>query len=236
MWSGPRNISTALMRSWGNRADTFVCDEPLYAHYLRKTGAPHPGADAVIRHHETDLEKVLPWLTGPIPEGKTIFYQKHMTHHLLPEIDRSWLGRVSNAFLIREPRAVVTSFVRIVAKPRIEDTGYPQQLEIFERVRKETGRNPPVIDARDVLDNPARLLTLLCEALDVDFDEAMLSWPPGPRATDGIWAAHWYDAVLKTTSFQPYREKNEPVPRELHALLDEAERIYRHLHGYRLGQ
>jgi hypothetical protein len=236
MWSGPRNISTALLRSWGNRPDTFVCDEPLYAHYLLKTGVPHPGADEVIRSQENDWRKVVAWLTEYVPDGKTVFYQKHMTHHLLPEIDRGWLDRVSNAFLIREPREVVTSFVRIAGTPRLEDTGYPQQLEIFDLVRRRTGRVPPVIDARDVLRDPPRLLRLLCEALDVDFTEAMLSWPPGPRATDGVWAKYWYDAVLKSTSFQPYRPKNDPVPPHLAGLLEQAEAIYRQLHEHRLGQ
>src|SRR5207253_2876875 len=181
MWSGPRNISTALLRSWGNRADTFVCDEPFYAHYLLKTGVPHPGADEVIRSQENDWRKVIAWLTEADPPGKTIFYQKHMTHHLLPEIDRGWLDQVDNAFLIREPREVMMSFVRIAGTPRLEDTGLPQQLELFELVRRRTGRVPPVIDARDVLEDPSRLLRLLCAALDIAFTEAMLSWPPGPR-------------------------------------------------------
>jgi hypothetical protein len=236
MWSGPRNISTALLRSWGNRPDTFVCDEPLYAHYLLKTGVPHPGADEVIRSQENDWRKVVAWLTEHVPDGKAVFYQKHMTHHLLPEIDRGWLDRVSNAFLIREPREVVTSFVRIAGTPRLEDTGYPQQLEIFNLVRAHTGRVPPVIDARDVLEDPPRLLRLLCAALDVDFTEAMLSWPPGPRATDGVWAKYWYDAVVKSTTFQPYRPKDDPVPPHLAGLLEQAEAIYRRLHEHRLGQ
>jgi hypothetical protein len=236
MWSGPRNISTALMRSWGNRSDTFVCDEPLYAHYLLKTGMPHPGAEEVIRHHENDWRKVVDWLTGPIPEGKAIFYQKHMTHHLLPEIDHAWFDRLSHAFLIREPREVVTSFVRIAGTPRLEDTGYPQQLDIFNTVRARTGRIPPVIDARDVLNQPERTLRLLCAALDVEFTDAMLTWPPGTRPTDGIWAKHWYDAVVKTTGFQLYRPKNEPVPDHLQGLLAEAEAIYDKLRIFRLGQ
>ena len=234
MWSGPRNISTALMRSWGNRPDTFVCDEPLYAHYLLQTGVSHPGADEVIRSQENDWRKVVAWLTGEVPGGKAIFYQKQMTHHLLPEIDRAWLDRVTNAFLIREPREVVTSFVRIAGEPRIEDTGFPQQLEIFSLVRQRTGRIPPVVDARDVLENPARMLRLLCAALDVEFTDAMLSWPLGPRDTDGVWAKYWYDAVLKTTTFQPYRPKNEPVPAHLAGLLEEAEEIYRQLYEHRL--
>jgi hypothetical protein len=235
VWSGPRNISTALMRSWGNRPDTFVCDEPLYAHYLLKTGIAHPGAEEVIRHHETDWRKVADWLTGPIPAGKTIFYQKHMTHHLLPEIERGWLDRLQHAFLIREPREVITSFVRIAGTPRLEDTGYPQQLAIFEDVQKRTGKRPPVVDARDVLQDPPRMLKLLCEALEVEFLPAMLSWPPGPRETDGIWARHWYDAVLKTTTFGPYKPKDEPVPPHLLGLLEEADAIYRQLSECRLG-
>jgi sulfotransferase family protein len=236
MWSGPRNISTALMRSWGNRPDTFVCDEPLYAHYLRQTGAAHPGADEVIRSQETDWRKVTAWLTGPVPGGKAIFYQKHMTHHLLPEIDRGWLDRVSNAFLIRAPREVVASLARVLAEPRLEDTGFPQQLEIFSLVRQRTGRVPPVVDARDVLENPERLLRLLCAALDVEFTPAMLSWPPGPRDTDGVWVKYWYGAVLQSTSFQPYRPRDEPIPPHLAGLLDQAEAAYRQLYEHRLGQ
>jgi hypothetical protein len=225
-----------MLRSWGNRPDTFVCDEPLYAHYLRQTGAPHPGADEVIRHQENDWRKVVAWLTGDMPGGKRIFYQKHMTHHLLPEIDRGWLDGVTNAFLIRAPREVVISLDRVVANPELEDTGFPQQLEIFALVRRRTGRVPPVLDARDVLDDPARQLRLLCAALDVDFTEAMLSWPPGPRASDGVWARHWYAAALQSTSFQPYQPRNDPVPSHLTGLLDQAEEIYRQLYEFRLGQ
>src|SRR5262249_9026534 len=140
MWSGPRNISTALLRSWGNRPDTFVCDEPLYAHYLRATGLPHPAADEVIRRHEADWRMVVAWLTGDVPEGKSVFYQKHMSHHLLPQIDRGWLDRVDNAFLIRRPREVIPSLAKVLARPRLEDTGYPQQWEIFCQVRRRTGR------------------------------------------------------------------------------------------------
>jgi hypothetical protein len=234
MWSGPRNISTALMRSWGNRPDTYVCDEPLYAHYLRATGAPHPGADEVVRHHESDWRKVVAWLTTAVPPGKAVFYQKHMTHHLLPEIDREWLGRVDNAFLIREPREVVVSLARVLDRPCLEDTGFPQQWEIFEFVRRRTGRTPPVVDARDVLENPRRLLTLLCAALGVGFTEAMLSWPPGPRSTDGVWAPHWYGAVLQTTTFGPYRPKDEPIPEHVAGLLGEADDFYSRLHEHRL--
>ncbi len=234
MWSGPRNISTAMMRAWGNRPDTFVCDEPLYAHYLLKTGTPHPGADEIIRTYQNDWRKVVAWLTGPVPNGKAIFFQKHMTHHLLPEIERDWLGHVDNAFLIRRPSDVLTSYAKVVAKPTLEDLGLPQQLEIFKDVRRRTGRIPPVLDAEDVLKAPEISLRCLCAALEVPFTETMLSWPPGPRATDGIWAKHWYSAVLESTSFQPYRPKSESAPLHLQDLLEQAQQIYQQLYQHRL--
>jgi sulfotransferase family protein len=234
MWSGPRNISTALMRSWGNRPDTFVCDEPLYAHYLLNTGLPHPGAQEVIRRHEPDWRKVTAWLTGEIPEGKTIFYQKHMAHHLLPHIERDWLAELTHCFLIREPREMLTSLVQILPEPALEDTGLPQQLELFEWTRGRTGTAPPVLDARDVLENPRAMLETLCRVLDVPFLEAMLSWPPGPRSTDGVWAKHWYGAVERTTTFQPYTLKPDLVPEQLTGLLQECEALYQELYPHRL--
>ena len=223
-----------MMRSWGNRPDTFVCDEPLYAHYLLQTQVAHPGADEVIRSQENDWRKVVTWLTEFVPAGRTIFYQKHMTHHLLPNIDRDWLDRVTNAFLIREPREVVTSFMKVAGTPKLTDTGFPQQLEIFNWVRARTGRIPPVVDARDVLENPPLLLRLLCDSLDVEFTDAMLSWPAGPRETDGVWAKYWYDAVLKSTTFQMYKPKDEPLPPHLAGLFDEAAEIYKRLYECRL--
>jgi hypothetical protein len=234
MWSGPRNISTAMMRAWGNRPDTFVCDEPLYAHYLAKTRAPHPGIDEVIAHQENDWRKVVAWLTGPVPEGKGIFYQKHMTHHLLPEIDRGWMLQMDNVFLIREPNEVITSLALVTPNPNIEDTGYPQQDEIYRWLTEKTGTAPLVIDARDILENSGRILRLMCDRLNVEFTEAMLSWPPGPRATDGVWAKHWYEAVWQTTSFQPYKPKNRPMPPQLKGLLDETDVLYQRLHEQRL--
>ena len=234
MWSGPRNISTAMMRAWGNRPDTIVCDEPLYAHYLLKTRAPHPGLEEVIASQETDWRKVVGSLTGSAPDGKAVFYQKHMTHHLLPEIERDWLLQLDNIFLIREPREVITSLALVTPNPTLVDTGYPQQDEIFSWLRDQTGKNPPVLDARDVLEKPERMLRRLCAALNVEFVEAMLSWPPGPRETDGVWGKYWYEAVWQTTSFQPYKPKNRPVPPELVGLLDEAETLYRRMYEHRL--
>ena len=234
MWSGPRNISTAMMRSWGNRPDSFVCDEPLYAHYLKTTGRVHPGADEVIATGPTDLGQVIPWLLGPIPGGKSIFYQKHMTHHLLPHIERGWMRGLSNCFLIRNPREMITSFIKHVPDPTLADTGYPQQAEIFELVRGWTGKIPPVIDSRDVLNHPREILSQLCEKLGVDFTDAMLAWPPGLRETDGVWAKHWYKEVETTTSFQPYKPKSDPVPAGLESLVKECEKFYRELYVHRL--
>jgi len=235
MWSGPRNISTAMMRSWGNRPDTAVCDEPLYAHYLQHTGFDHPGAAEVIARHEPDWRAAVAGLVGEVPGGKPIYYQKHMAHHLLPHIDRDWFGPLTHAFLIREPREMITSLAKILPEPTAEATGLPQQAEIFAWVRARTGRTPPVIDARDVLDDPRRTLTLLCEGLGVPFTEAMLSWPPGPRATDGVWARHWYGGVEKTTAFQPYAPKPEPLPAHLRGLLDTCQAYYDALYAERLS-
>ena len=235
MWSGPRNVSTAMMRSWGNRPDTFVCDEPLYAHYLLHTGLPHPGSDEVIRHHESDWRKVVAWLSGPIPEGKAVFYQKHMAHHLLPLIEREWLDALDHAFLIRDPAQVLNSLVEFLPHPTLADTGLPQQVEIFERVRRKTGRPAPVIDARDVAARPEPTLRRLCAALDIEFSPAMLSWPAGPRDTDGIWARHWYAKVERTTGFAPPGSSSRPLVEAVRDLALECVQYYEHLAAHRLS-
>lgn len=235
MWSGPRNISTAMMRAWGNRPDTFVCDEPFYAYYLQATGRDHPGRDEVIAQGETDWRKVIAQLTGDVPDGKRIFYQKQMTHHLLPEMDRAWLNAVTNCFLIRDPAEVIVSYLKKKDDPTLEDIGFVQQAEIFDWVREQTGAIPPVIDARDVLENPERILRLLCEAIGVNFTETMLSWPPGLRETDGIWAKHWYNEVATSTGFRkPTPTKIASVPERLRATHDEARESYERLYAHRL--
>jgi Sulfotransferase domain len=235
MWSGPRNISTAMMRAWGNRPDTFVCDEPFYACYLKATGRDHPGSAEVIASGGTDSRRVIARLTGPIPGGKRIFYQKQMTHHLLPEIDRDWLGSVTNCFLIRDPAEVIISYIKKNNDPSLDDIGFVQQAEIFDWARAESGAISPVIDARDVLENPEKILRLLCEAIGVEFTDAMLSWPPGLRETDGIWAKHWYTEVEHTTGFRkPLRREPEPVPERLREVCEGARECYARLHKYRL--
>lgn len=235
VWSGPRNISTAMMRSWGNRPDTLVCDEPLYAHYLSVTRKPHPGIDEVIAAGPTDLQAAIAALFAPLPPGKSIFYQKHMTHHLLPGMDLNWVRGLVNCFLIRDPAQVVVSFAKKVAEPTLEDLGYPQQAELFDRVCQWTGTAPPVLDAADVLGNPAGMLGRLCERVGVDFDSRMLQWPPGPRDTDGVWAKYWYKEVEATTGFGSPRLRSEPVPPNLQKLVDAAEVHYHRLHRHRLA-
>lgn len=234
MWSGPRNISTAMMRSWGNRPDAFVCDEPFYAHYLQRTKLPHPGAQEVIAHHEPDWRKVVQWLTGPIPQGKGIFYQKHMAHHLLEEMDIEWLGRVTNGLLIRDPREMITSLMKFIPRPLATDTGLPQQVRILRLLRERGLPDPPILDATDILNDPRRMLGELCERVGVPFDERMLSWPPGRRDTDGIWAKHWYAQVEQTTGFQPFKPKDEPIPAELSSVYDECAILYDQLYAMRM--
>ncbi|MCY3799774.1 MAG: HAD family hydrolase [Chloroflexi bacterium] len=225
MWSGPRNISTAMMRAWESRADTRVIDEPFYAHYLAETGLDHPGADEVIRCGETDWRKVVECVATNLG-AESILFQKHMTQHMLEHIDRSWLGRVSNCFLIRDPRRMLLSFSKVIPNPSLDQTGLPQQVELFNLARDMTGAVPPVIAAKDVLLNPERMLRKLCGALDVGFDRAMLSWAAGRRDSDGVWAKHWYGAVERSTGFSRYVEDDTPLPAQMNGLLDECRALY----------
>jgi Sulfotransferase domain len=198
MWSGPRTVSTALMRAWENRPDTVVTDEPLYAFYLTATGLDHPGRDEVIASQPPDWRVVLRELTtAPLPPGVTIYYQKHMTHHLLPQVDRPALAWLRHAFLIRDPRSLLASYARVRSAPTLADLGLRQQAEIFEEF------GGPVLDSADLLAAPEPALRALCAALGVPFSAAMLSWPPGPRASDGVWAPYWYDSVRRSTGFVP---------------------------------
>ncbi|MBX3317653.1 MAG: hypothetical protein KF902_12425 [Phycisphaeraceae bacterium] len=234
MWSGPRNISTAMMRSFENRPDCAVIDEPLYAHYLRATGTDHPGRDEIIATHEPDWTRVVSSLLGPIPGGKPIWYQKHMAHHLLPSMGRDWVAGLTNCFLIRDPAEVITSFIKIVPNPTAPDLGLPQQVELFESERRRIGRTPPVIDGADILRNPRAALAALCEALSIPFTDRMLTWPAGPRASDGIWARHWYASVEKSTGFEPYKPKNEPVPDHLAGVHAHCRTLYDTLAAHRI--
>lgn len=234
MWSGPRNISTAMMRAWENRGDTAVWDEPLYAYYLARTGLEHPGRDEVIRHGETDWRRVVARITGDVPGGKPIFFQKHMTHHLLDEVDRGWLDEVQSCFLIRDPREVIASYVRTRGEATLADVGVERQADIFADVSARHARTPPVLDARDVLEHPEASLRALCAALGVEFTPRMLSWPAGPRASDGVWARHWYAAVEASTGFAPWVSKAATLAPAFEPLARECEPYYRELHSVRL--
>jgi hypothetical protein len=247
MWSGPRNISTAMMRAWENRVDTFVIDEPFYAFYLKTSGKNHPGAEEIMASGETDWRKIVVRLTKePAPSGKRIIFQKQMTHHLLPEIDREWIIGLTNCFLIRDPREVILSYIKKNPEPTLEDLGFIQQLKIFEFVRErttsheqsasnqQTASAPAVVDAKDVLENPKRILSLLCDAIGVEFDPAMLSWPPGLRESDGIWAKYWYEDVARSTSFRPYKPREGIVPNRLREICEQCRECYEQLYEYRL--
>ena len=207
MWSGPRNISTAMMRAWENRGDCAVSDEPLYAHYLAETLSDHPSRDEVIAAGETDWRKVTRALVGHAPAGEAIWYQKHMTHHLLPHIGHDWIYALTNVFLIRDPDEVVSSYLRTRDTVTPEDIGIPQERSLFDEISDHTGAAPPVIDADEFLRAPEAHLRALCAKLAIPFTDRMLAWPAGPRASDGIWAPHWYAAVWKSTGFEKPRDR-----------------------------
>jgi hypothetical protein len=228
MWSGPRNISTAMMRSFGARSDTVVVDEPLYAHYLAVTGLDHPARELILASQPNRWQDAVAELVGPGPAGVSVHYQKHMTHHLLPDVGLDWLDRVSNAYLIRDPAQVVASYARVRGEPTLDDLGYRQQCEIFRR------HGGPVVDAADVLRDPAGTLGLLCAALGIDFDPAMLSWPAGPRETDGVWAPHWYAAVERSTGFGAPDPAPPVVPARLRDLVARARPYHAELAAQRL--
>jgi hypothetical protein len=230
MWSGPRTVSTALMRAWENRADTVVTDEPLYAFYLYRTGLAHPARDEVIASQPADWRVVLGRLVSdPLPPRVSISYAKHMTHHLLPEVDRAALAPLRHAHLIRDPRELLASYARVRTEPDLDDLGLRQQAEIFETF------GGPVVDSRDLLTEPEGILRALCRALDVPFDAAMLSWPPGPRDSDGVWAPYWYGSVHASTGFAAYRPPAEPLPARLEPLAERCMPYFLRLHQYRIS-
>ncbi len=213
MWSGPRNISTAMMRAFENRPDTVVVDEPLYAAYLARTGLEHPVRDQVIASQSTDLETAVAGLAVPLPAGCRVHYTKHMAHHVSNEMDLTWTLDFRDVLLIREPAEVVASYVRARETCQPEDIGLLQQgwlLDLWD----EHGIEVPILDAGDFLRAPEPYLRWLCRWLDIPFTTKMLSWPPGPRPSDGVWAPHWYQAVWSSTGFEPWRPKEvEPFGR-----------------------
>lgn len=233
-WSGPRNLSTALMRSFENRADTVVVDEPLYGHYLAATGIAHPMRDEVLSRCETDWRAATRALHAPLPGDARCFYQKHMAHHLLPEVGREWLDGLTHAFLIRDPRAMLASLHAKYPNPVMADTGLEQQVELFERRRAATGEIPVVVDADELLRAPEAVLRVVCARVGLAFDPAMLTWPAGRRETDGVWGEHWYGSVEASTGFGPPRASRAETPPALEPLARECEALHAVLHPHRV--
>jgi hypothetical protein len=233
MWSGPRNISTALMRSWGNRSDSLVVDEPFYAHFLAATGIDHPGRDEVLAAGETDWRVVARRLVGPVGPGVRVFYQKQMAHHLTEQMtDHGWMRDLCNVLLIRDPREVVASYIKSRATVEPADIGLPQQVVLLDELSSH-GVAPHVIDSADFLRDPRRYLTALCDLHRLPFEEAMLSWPAGRRETDGVWGPYWYDAVWRSTGFEPYRPRVVELSGRPAAVAEACLPAYERLHRLR---
>lgn len=222
MWSGPRNLSTALMYAFAARSDCAVWDEPFYAAYLAATGIDHPMRDAVIAAHEADPARVAAACAGPVPGGRGLWYQKHMTLHMIPAFDRGFMRGLTNVFLIRHPARVIASYARKRESPTLDDLGFVQQAALFDEVSGWSGNTPLVIDSADILDNPRDSLGRLCAALGIGFEDGMLRWPAGPKPFDGAWAPHWYNAVHASTGFGPPDGPLPDLPGPYRALAEAA--------------
>lgn len=234
MWSGPRNLSTAMMRSFGSRSDTFVSDEPFYACFLKQTGADHPMREETIAGMDCDWRSVMEALRGETPDGSPVWYQKHMWHHMAGAIGYSDFEGFAHAFLIREPERMIASYLRKRESAAFENFGLDRQAEFFEREAERLGHAPPVVDANDVLADPEAVLSALCAALRIPWDRAMLSWKPGRRARDGPWAPHWYAAVEKSTGFGPPETEPIKLSDDARRLADRCRPYYRRLAEHRL--
>jgi hypothetical protein len=233
MWSGPRNISTAMMRAWENRPDTVVVDEPMYAEYLLRTGIDHPGRDEVIAAQPTSVSEVVAGLLAPLPDGRTVHYAKHMAHHVDMDADAGWTDAFRNVLLIRDPAEVVASYVRSREACEPEDIGLLQQQWLLDRWLA-LDHEVPVIDSADFLRDPETHLRWLCDWLGIEFTDRMLSWPAGPRDSDGVWAPYWYDAVLASTGFEPYRPREVDLSPHDAAVAETCRPAYDALREHRL--
>ncbi len=235
MWSGPRNISTALTRAFEARGDAEVVDEPFYAAYLARTGLAHPLREAVLASQPTDPRAVVAALDRLSPAGAPIVYEKHMAHHIAAAADLGWLTARRNAFLIRSPERVLASYARRREAVELADLGFVRAGELFAREADRLGAAPPVIEAEDVLADPPGLLSTLCAALDIPFLSAMLTWPSGPRTTDGVWAPAWYAEVERSTGFSPPSpDTAAPLDPRLRAIAEAARPHYQRLARYKL--
>ena len=234
MWSAPRNLSTAMMRSVGSRSDTFVSDEPFYGCFLEESGANHPMRDEVIAAMDCDWGGVMATLKGPAPDGSPIWYQKHMWHHMAGPIGYADFAGFTHAFLIRQPKQMIASYLRKREHATFEDFGLERQAEFFEREAERLSHAPPVIDANDVLADPQGVLSKLCEALGIVWDRAMLAWEPGRRETDGPWAPHWYGAVEASCGFGAPETGRVELPDEARRFADRCRPYYERLAAHRI--
>ena len=234
MWSGPRNISTALMRSFENRPDCFVSDEPFYAHYLHKTGVDHPLRNEIISAGNTDWDDIVREITNPIPKNKKIWYQKHMAQHNFPKLDLKWTENMQNCFLIRHPKEVILSYSRKYKINSIYQLGYPQLTDLFKILNSRNDNVIIILDSRDVLADPEGMLTKLCDKLTIPFYSEMLNWASGSRESDGIWGKYWYGSVEASTGFQPYRERELDLPDKYENMYLKCMDYYEQLYKYRL--
>ncbi|MEM7032737.1 MAG: sulfotransferase family protein [Chloroflexota bacterium] len=229
VWSGPRNVSTALMYSFSHRADTVAVDEPFYGYYLSVSDAVHPGADEIIASMECDRDRVISNLTeGSFPANIVFF--KNMPHHLV-DVPWDFMIKLTNVMLIRDPVEMLPSLAQVLETPIQRDTGYKKQMELHQHLLSQ-GHTVPVLDSREILLDPAGVLEQLCQQIDIPFDKAMLQWPSGPKPEDGVWAKFWYHSLHKSTGFQPYRPKTAPFPDKLNALLDECQPYYDYLYQH----
>jgi Sulfotransferase domain len=234
MWSGPRNISTAMMYAFANRADCEAWDEPFYGFSLKHKGNDHPMRDEIIASMETDWDKLVTKCTTP--SHKPLLYQKHMTHHMLDGYDRSFILTLTNAFLIRNPARVLASYTQKWADVDLRAIGFIEQAEIFDMTAQQLGHTPPVVDSDDILANPEVVLSKLCAACGVDFDHAMLKWPKGPKTCDGVWAPHWYNAAWESTGFSAPPAKAIVLPQELQRIADRAQPYYDQLKAHAIKE
>jgi hypothetical protein len=227
-WSGPRNISTALMRSWSSRHDTFVTDEPFYAYYLKETKLKHPMYEEIINHYSSNYNQIVSDLISKIPEGKKIWYQKHMAHHILDLTNIEWIANCENCILMRHPKEVISSYTKKNELNSVEDLGYSQQYEIMKFLKK---LNKPyiIIDSSELLKNPEKSLSTWCKKMNIKFYKSMLSWEKGNNIYDGIWWKSWYDNVINTTGFQKFEKKDITIENKYDSIYNESMKYYNYL-------
>ena len=231
-WSGPRNISTALMRSWSSRSDTFVTDEPFYAYYLSETKLKHPMHMEIINKYSTDYKKIVSYLNSKTPDGKKIWYQKHMAHHILNLNDIEWITNFENCILLRHPKEVISSYSNKNKLNSFEELGYRQQYEIIKLLKKKN-KSFIIIDSSELLQNPAKVLDAWCKKINIKYEKSMLNWEEGNHINDGIWWKKWYDNVIKTTGFQKYKKKDINIESEYDSIYNESMKYYTYIKEFK---